>query len=115
MDWERLKRQLEQILQTEIRQVHVGKAEWARLGEAGNLPVTASREREGEILFPVLVDGDRVEAAAVSAAQLTDTERRLVEVTLETLRLSDPLPKRKNGQDALPDVVREWVEGQIAS
>jgi hypothetical protein len=115
MDWERLKRQLEQILQTEIRQVHVGKAEWARLGEAGNLPVTASREREGEILFPVRVDGDRVEAAAVSAAQLTDTERGLVEVALETLRLSDPAPKRKNGQDALPDIVREWVEGQIAA
>lgn len=113
VDWDRLRRQLEQILQAEFRLKQVGKADWTRWGEERDLPAMASREREGELLFPIRIAGDRVEVLAASPPLMTETERRLVEVMLETVRKS--LPKRKNGGDTLKAELREWIESQIAA
>lgn len=115
MDWDRLRAQLEQILQAEFRLVQVAKADWIRMGEQADLPLTASREWEGELLFPVRVNGDQVDVLAAKPPHMADTERRLVEVLLETLRQADQAPKQKSGDDALPARLVEWIEEQIAS
>jgi hypothetical protein len=112
MDWDRLIRQLEHILKTEFRLKQVARSEWNRWGEARDLPPTASRERDGELLFPIRLSGDRVDVLAASPAGMTETERRLVDMMLETARQS--LPGRKTGHDALKAGIRDWIEEHIA-
>lgn len=115
MDWERFRQQLEQILRADIRLERIGKSEWDNWGRERGLPLMASRERGGELLFPVRLDGDRVEVVAAAPPLMTETERRLVEMLIETLRSGDRLPKWKNGKDAFLAELGEWIEEQIAS
>lgn len=114
MDWDRLKQQLEQTLQTDVRLEQLGKSEWQRLGEERGLPDQAGRKRDGSFLFPLATDGQRLDVLVVEAP-LSDSERQLLSLLLEAWRSSGRKTGRQGGGASLHADLRDWIEEQIAA
>ena len=114
MNWDRLRTQLEQILQAAFRIERLAVSQWQVLGGSGNA-WQGSIEAEGTLYFPIVQEGSFVSVLAADAALITDSERRLVELTLEAYRFSEKKPTKKSDNELMLSGIRDWIEERIAA
>ncbi|GFZ94377.1 hypothetical protein GCM10008018_45890 [Paenibacillus marchantiophytorum] len=87
MDWERVKERLEAVLQTPIQISSLPEAAWLQLVEEqeGNAEGSGrSVVRGQEVLFYLSKEQNDIRVLEVFGAQLTVSERKLVEMTVES-------------------------------
>ncbi len=120
MNVDHVKAQLEIILNTPFRSSHIPLQDWPRQTEARN-----KRSRIGELVdwvekgsmlyFRLNVDGSQVHALAATNALITDSERKLVVLAIDTLRNSDrTLARSVNSDDEQQaSSIRDWIEEQL--
>lgn len=115
MDWERVKRQLEQILDAPLTIVKVNVEHW---GEVGVLSGTAGKEesksivQDQTVLFPLRRDGLTIEALAVSEELITASERQLIDMLLEAFHTPQRRPAgTEEERRALQ--IRTWLQQQL--
>jgi sugar diacid utilization regulator len=118
MDWEQMRTQLEAILGAPLKSEEIPIEEWQRLAAEqpghGVEGTVRSVAKDQSLYFAAWKNGHKVHVWSVAAAQLTTSERKLVELTLESRRSAD----RKIGVPAASDeekrvaALREWLLDQ---
>ncbi|WP_235550860.1 hypothetical protein [Paenibacillus sp. Soil787] len=87
MDWERVKERLEAVLQSPMQISLIPEADWEHLAEeqAENLEsFSRSVVRGQDVLFYLSKEHKDIRILQVSKAKLTSSERKLVELTVES-------------------------------
>ncbi|MFD0871683.1 MULTISPECIES: PucR family transcriptional regulator [Paenibacillus] len=112
MKWERVKDKLEPILDKPLRIKFMATEDWNLLaGSTGN----TSAIQDGEMLFLLEGDEDEVELISVGRS-MTETERKLVELILESFRLSHSKEAAEGTGAALKEpkaAIKEWLLDQL--
>ena len=115
MNWERLRTQLMPILQADVRIETMTSGQWAAIsGELSQLSLR-SVECEGKLYFPIVQDGDSVQLLTTSPPLMTEAERRLVELVIESYRPGEKKQRPKNERELFLADVRDWIEEMIAA
>jgi sugar diacid utilization regulator len=112
MNWDRMKAQLELILDAPLSFVSLPSAEWSRMAGAGSAEQGIAYE---DMLFFYLgKDNSSVKAMAVPEALVTNSERRLVELLLETYRAQDKRPAFSGSEEERKaHTIKEWLDQQM--
>jgi sugar diacid utilization regulator len=118
MDWERMKERLEAVLQAPIHMSLLPEAEWNRLVEEqqeAQESFSRSVVRGHEVLFYLAKENKGIRILQVSEVPLTVSERKLVELTLESKQTQE----RKQWGSYLSEderkahQLREWLLQQM--
>lgn len=112
MNWERVKSQLEQVVNAPLHFAAFSAGDWQAMGGG---PTDTSVGKDGVLYFPLGRDGGAIRTLAIAEVLLTASERRLVEMMLEALRSQE---KRAAGSAASEEErrmgqVKEWLEQQL--
>ncbi|TXK83662.1 CdaR family transcriptional regulator [Paenibacillus sp. N3.4] len=92
MDWERMKERLEAVLQVPMQISLLPEADWNRLvHEEEESPGSSGRSvlRDQDVLFYLAKEDKEFRILEIAAAELTTSERRLVELTVESKQTVD--------------------------
>jgi hypothetical protein len=112
--WERLRQQLQSILNVPIDLAELSVPEWtARFGSPGG--GKRSREDNGVLYFYLNTRGQRVAAFTVKAHLLTQAERALIELNIDLLRQMDKRggPQAAENEEERADRLSRWISRQI--
>jgi sugar diacid utilization regulator len=112
MNWDRMKTQLELILDAPMSFVSLTSAEWSKMAGAGAAEQGISCD---DMLFFYLgKEHNTVKAMAVPEALVTRSERKLVELLLETYRGQDKRSAFSGSEEERKaHAIREWLEQQM--
>jgi sugar diacid utilization regulator len=112
VNWERIKSQLEQILDAPLSLVSFASAEWQRMVGEGAMERSVALD-EG-VFFYLGKEGKMVKAFGVPEALVTNSERRLVEMMLEAYRNQDRRAVFSGSEEERRALsVKEWLEQYI--
>ncbi|PZE19294.1 PucR family transcriptional regulator [Paenibacillus xerothermodurans] len=115
MDWEPLRKQLEEILGVPIHLSKMSGADWvSRTGQTaqGKRSVTKSMVADGDVLFFVEKQGDAAVILSVAARSITPTERQLVELMLESRLAATKNSPEVSDDERTAVIVRDWFKRQ---
>jgi sugar diacid utilization regulator len=116
MNWERIKAQLENILNTELRYETFKLAEWDELtghtGQSGDVP---SMEHRHEVFFRLYKEGSTIHTIAVEAVFITMSEKKLVEMMIDAYCTQQLKQETSRGSEEERNVgdLQEWIHEQI--
>ncbi|MZQ82656.1 PucR family transcriptional regulator [Paenibacillus sp. 5J-6] len=118
MDWERIKERLEAVLQTPMHVSLISEADWLHLSEEqAEYPASFCRsiERGQDILFYLAKEHKDIRVLQVAGAKLTASERKLVEMTVESKQTQE---KKQRGTYLSEDErkahqLRDWLLQQM--
>lgn len=114
MSWEPIVNQLEHILGTRLRYRTISVQEWKA---CSNLP-----EENGEgtsivldhsVLFPLQKLGNQIEALEIDEGMVTVSERKLVELTLNSYRAQQKRSSARIGDERRAEQIGQWIRTQI--
>lgn len=112
MNLERLRVQLESILHREVKLTFVSDQEWSSHAQAGE----KSAAIRGHMHWFIHMQEDQVRTmCAENAAQLTEAEKRLVEIAVELALQQERKSKsvHSSGEEAKAAALQEWILLQL--
>lgn len=120
MNVDHVKAQLEIILDTPFRNSQIPLQDWPRQTGIRNKRNRSGElvdwiEQGGNLCFRLYVDGSQVHVLSVAGALITESERKLVVLAIDTLRTADrTLSRSVNSDDEYQaSSIRDWIEEHL--
>jgi hypothetical protein len=119
MNTERLRTQLEQILDTPFRIELIAASSWlnitgVRQASVKGIVLPGRYEQNGIIYFGVTVEGDHVRVLTADSGLMTDSEKQLVELVIEAFRSTGKkIHTGRSDDEQFATDLATWIEEQI--
>lgn len=117
MDWDRIKRQLESIVNIPVQVVKLPMEEWRKRSghTATTVPLVKSNLYKGGISFLLEVSGGAVVLLEMEEALLTATEKKLIELMLEAYRSQEKTKPALafSEEQRKVNLVKDWFNQQL--
>lgn len=113
MNWERIRRQLEQLYQTEVKLEKIAITVWPK---ADTSELTRMMTMDQKTFFYLQQDGGTVHALSLATQALSGKEKELIGAMLDVLRTdrpNKPLPVFQMDEEAKALQVRDWVQSHL--
>lgn len=118
MNWERLRTQLEEILEVPLSIEHIPAKDWSVRKDSAaerNTGLTDRMEKDGQLYFSLGREGDQIYALVTDVNLFTESEKKLVALAIDTVRGIDKDPSRGFNSDDEQQAgnIRDWIEEQL--
>jgi hypothetical protein len=118
MDWERIRRKLEPIINSPIKLSKLPLEEWNRYTAEQSASAQSSKHLlvQGQLYYMLEVQGGAASVLIVEDASLTISEKQLIELILDAYLTPEKSrqPSAATEEEKTALLVKEWVDSQLA-